>query len=227
MAIFSEPLHHAYLIIGKRAESREKLLEALKEELGLEAQGNPDFSEQFFETFNIDEARNLSLSQINRGVGNSRRIYIISFYFATIEAQNALLKTLEEPTPNTSFFIITSQASVLLPTVRSRLSRLSLGIEEFVTKEAKNFLSSTISERLKIIEKISKSDNENKKSDLLSLLIGIEEACADNFKGEIPVNWAEPLRELLELKRFAFDRAPSVKMLGEYLALRLPLLEVE
>ncbi|MCE9644139.1 hypothetical protein K8Q93_02785 [Candidatus Parcubacteria bacterium] len=224
MAYLSEPLHHAYLLAGKREVLHAKLIEVLKDELGISAQGNPDFSDQSFETFSIEDARTLMLSQGRRAV-TGRRVYILSFFFATLEAQNALLKTLEEPTPDTSFFIIVPAASVLLPTVRSRLARFDLGVEASIQKEAEAFLAASVAVRLKVIEKIGKSDNESKKSDLLSLLIGIEEVCAARFDGQIPVEWAEPLRELLELKKYAFDRAPSVKMLGEYLSLRLPKLE--
>ena len=43
------------------------------------------------------------------------------------EAQNALLKTLEEPPPASVFVLITSRPDVLLPTVRSRCQRLRFG----------------------------------------------------------------------------------------------------
>lgn len=221
MPLLSEPLHHAYLLAGKRAALHAKLLAALRDDLGIGAAGNPDFSDTAFETFGIEDARALMLSQGTRPV-SGRRIFILSFFFATSEAQNALLKTLEEPTSDTSFFLIVPSASVLLPTVRSRLALLDLGVEASAEKEAEDFLRASVAERLKVIEGIGKSDNESRKSDLLSLLIGIEEACAARFQGTIPPEWAEPLRELLELKKYAFDRAPSVKMLGEYLAIRLP-----
>jgi DNA polymerase-3 subunit delta' len=44
----------------------------------------------------------------------------------TIEAQNALLKTLEEPTDRNYLLLTTSQPARLLPTVRSRCSELQL-----------------------------------------------------------------------------------------------------
>ena len=43
------------------------------------------------------------------------------------EAQNALLKTLEEPPPASVFVLVTSRPDVLLPTVRSRCQRLRFG----------------------------------------------------------------------------------------------------
>ena len=43
------------------------------------------------------------------------------------EAQNALLKTLEEPPAASTFVLVTSRPDVLLPTVRSRCQRLRFG----------------------------------------------------------------------------------------------------
>lgn len=44
-----------------------------------------------------------------------------------VQAQNALLKTLEEPPPETTLVLVSSYADGLLPTIRSRCLRLSFG----------------------------------------------------------------------------------------------------
>jgi len=44
-----------------------------------------------------------------------------------VEAQNALLKTLEEPPPASTFVLVTAMPDVLLPTVRSRCHRMRFG----------------------------------------------------------------------------------------------------
>jgi DNA polymerase-3 subunit delta' len=57
-----------------------------------------------------------------------RRLVIVDEADALIpEAQNALLKTLEEPPPASVFVLITNRPDVLLPTVRSRCQRLRFG----------------------------------------------------------------------------------------------------
>lgn len=57
-----------------------------------------------------------------------RRVVIIDDADAlVIQAQDALLKTLEEPPPASVFVLVTSRPDVLLPTVRSRCHRLRFG----------------------------------------------------------------------------------------------------
>jgi DNA polymerase III subunit delta' len=57
-----------------------------------------------------------------------RRVVIIDDADAMLgEAQNALLKTLEEPPPGSMFVLVTSRPDVLLPTVRSRCQQLRFG----------------------------------------------------------------------------------------------------
>src|SRR5688572_1749604 len=57
-----------------------------------------------------------------------RRVTIIDPADALVtQAQNALLKTLEEPLPASVFVLVTSRADTLLPTVRSRCAHLRFG----------------------------------------------------------------------------------------------------
>lgn len=54
-----------------------------------------------------------------------RRAFILDFTDAGEAVQNKLLKTLEEPPRGSVFFVISPSAEKLLPTVRSRLEKLS------------------------------------------------------------------------------------------------------
>src|SRR5205807_8004030 len=54
----------------------------------------------------------------------------------TPEAQNALLKTLEEPPGNTQLYLTTPSAESFLPTVRSRCHLIDLGPSESSLNEA-------------------------------------------------------------------------------------------
>jgi DNA polymerase III gamma/tau subunit len=74
-----------------------------------------------YETFGVDEGRELKEAQLSKSFGGGKKIFVISFETITVEAQNSLLKVFEEPTPDTHFFLISRTGSRLLPTLRSRI----------------------------------------------------------------------------------------------------------
>lgn len=83
------------------------------------------------ETLKIDMVRqliqDLSYSSYR---GKERQVVIWAADKATAEAQNALLKTLEEPPTNTRLWLVVEQVTQLLPTIRSRCYEINWRIEE-------------------------------------------------------------------------------------------------
>jgi DNA polymerase III delta prime subunit len=73
-------------------------------------------------SINIEQVRGLisTLSMSLYRAGGRRFVVIEGAHLLTPEAQNALLKVLEEPPPDTIFILATSQPGSLLETVRSR-----------------------------------------------------------------------------------------------------------
>src|SRR5712692_32605 len=73
----------------------------------------------------IDQVRDIVDHTGYRPFEGRRRVVIIDEADALVAAaQNALLKTLEEPPPSSVFILVTSRPDVLLPTVRSRCPQL-------------------------------------------------------------------------------------------------------
>jgi len=73
----------------------------------------------------IDQVRDAIDRSGYRPFEGRRRVVIVDGADALIgEAQNALLKTLEEPPPASVFVLVTSRPDLLLPTVLSRCQRL-------------------------------------------------------------------------------------------------------
>jgi len=72
-------------------------------------------------TIKIDQVRDVVDRAMYRPFEGRRRVVIIDQADALVTAaQNALLKTLEEPPSSSVFILVTSRPDVLLPTVRSR-----------------------------------------------------------------------------------------------------------
>jgi DNA polymerase III subunit delta' len=79
-------------------------------------------------TIKTDQVREAIDRAAYRPFEGRRRVVIVDQADALMpEAQNALLKTLEEPPPASVFVLVTARPDVLLPTVRSRCQRLRFG----------------------------------------------------------------------------------------------------
>jgi DNA polymerase-3 subunit delta' len=79
-------------------------------------------------TIKIEQVRDAVESAVYRPFDGTRRVFLVEEAEALVApAQNALLKTLEEPRPSSVFILISAMADTLLPTVRSRCSHLRFG----------------------------------------------------------------------------------------------------
>jgi len=79
-------------------------------------------------TIKIDQVRDAVERSAYRPFEGRRRVVIIdNAESLNAEAQNALLKTLEEPPAASTFVLVTSRPEMLLPTVVSRCQRLRFG----------------------------------------------------------------------------------------------------
>ena len=75
----------------------------------------------------VDQIRSVISTVYESSYEGGAKIYIFKqFHLANDHAQNALLKTLEEPPQAVTFFLLSENGQALLPTVRSRCKLLRL-----------------------------------------------------------------------------------------------------
>ncbi len=139
-------------------EGAEEKVEALAQEIaraGLPGTGHPDFYARSYASLGIGEARELRERARTRPIAGSHRVFLIAAANATVEAQNALLKTFEEPPAGAIFFFITPAPHMLLPTLRSRLlpyvpRESAVQLDRKVQPDA--FLEATPAKRLELLK---------------------------------------------------------------------------
>lgn len=102
---------------------------------------NPDFKiiNPDGNNIKIDQIRELVKNVYEKPIISNRKVYIINdSNLMTKEAQNSLLKTLEEPPEYITIILITSNSSLFLPTVISRCSKIIFN--KLNNEELKNIL---------------------------------------------------------------------------------------
>lgn len=74
----------------------------------------------------IDQVRDMERQLFLKSGGKLKIGLILEADCLNVESQNAFLKTLEEPAPDSMLLMVTVKASALLPTIRSRVQQISL-----------------------------------------------------------------------------------------------------
>jgi DNA polymerase III delta prime subunit len=141
----------------------------------------------------------------------------------TTEAQNALLKTLEEPPADALFFFIVASPESLLPTLRSRTQMLSLcGVAAESIVGIRAFLGANPTKRLDMLKPLFEKDADDKRdmSGVLTFLSALERAVG--AKGDA----APGLESVYRARKYVGDKGSLVKPLLEQVALLLPVIKV-
>lgn len=155
----------SFLITGSDEKERIEKFEKIVGEKLLSLKKSPDFFilQAVENSIGIAEVRTLQKKLSLKPYREKNKIVL--FYEAqnmTVEAQNSLLKTLEEPDASTLIYLTAPDGFWLLPTITSRCQIICLpnkeGIkieqkeEQEITKLFRILLKSTTGRRLKIIE---------------------------------------------------------------------------
>ena len=107
--------------------------------LQFNSDNNPDYYEIGLEenSIKIDKIRQMQKKALEKPIISDKKVYIINDSdYMTKEAQNCLLKTLEEPPKYLTIILIASNESKLLNTIKSRCIKISFkNIENNILKD--------------------------------------------------------------------------------------------
>jgi DNA polymerase III delta prime subunit len=224
--IQSENLHHAYCIVGEAENTLLELQRFLEKDLNFAVQGNPDFWYGEYDTMDTEDGRAIKELHYNQPTKNDKKIFVLQANFITEKAQNAMLKLFEEPIGGTHFFIIMPSTNCLIATLKSRLIIVEHKSNESAQKiKVKEFLKSSIGERMEMIKGLSEDikDEKESKIEVLNFFNGLGKELSKNIdlKDKALV---KALEDIEKMRLYAGEQSPSLKMLMEYLALTLPTL---
>ncbi len=166
--------------------------------------------------FGIDDVRTLIAHAYRRPDGeDEQRTILVATEFITEEAQQALLKIVEEPPLSTAFVFVIPEGYSFLPTLESRFERLGSLQDGEGDTVFLQFMESPYKERLVTIEEVTKKKDHAWQARLKKGLV----AYVKENSATLPL---ETLRELEYVSRLLLTRGASNKMLLEHLALTLP-----
>jgi replication-associated recombination protein RarA len=133
LANFRQAPAHAVLLVGPTGSGKRSLaFKLVGDVLAVEAENHPQvrhISSIENKAIGIEAVRELEQFLALKVPGqatHNRAIVIENAHLMTIEAQNALLKTLEEPPKGTILVLTASQEHALLPTIRSRAQLIAV-----------------------------------------------------------------------------------------------------
>lgn len=195
---------------------------ALLEDEGIETRGNADIYTRAYKSFGVEEARELRGRASSRALGGSasRRIFVIATPSMTTEAQNALLKTLEEPRGAALFFFIVPSPQTLLSTLRSRSQILALdaNAEKKGLVDAKEFIAAGAPKRIDMLKPLLEKGEDDRRDlgEIIRFLSSLEGALEKNPEG---------LHAVYRARKYMMDKGALVKPLLEQIALLVPVVK--
>lgn len=156
-SIISNRISHSYMFIGTEgigkalfAKEFAKAILCLEESkycnnckscIEFSSDNNPDYVyiEPEETKIKIDQIRNMQLKVAEKPIISNKKVYIINdAETMTQEAQNCLLKTLEEPPEYVTIILIGSSENNFLTTIKSRCTKIHF--DKISNKEIKNYL---------------------------------------------------------------------------------------
>ncbi|MBP6912426.1 MAG: hypothetical protein KBB86_00660 [Candidatus Pacebacteria bacterium] len=162
----------------------------------------------FFSKIKIDDVRGLSNFLLTRG----QEAHVIYFDSFLDIAQNAFLKTLEEPNNEKQIILVTKSRANILDTLISRMQVID--VKNTAMAKKGNFVGLSVIERLEVVKKILDSEHDDIRPNAQKLISQILNNNGDKLN-------PDQKQTLAELHDNLFESGTSAKQVLEFLAVTL------
>ncbi len=219
---------HAYFVAARAEEGIASALSFGERELGLSSKGNPDVVTLQYSLFPVEEARRIGELVSRTPLRGTEKLIVIAAERLFHEAQNALLKVFEEPTPGTTLILVVPSEGIILPTLRSRLTQLPGTDAGESSPLAKEFLEKPAARAdvvAAILKRASSDKQEEKQAarrDARELVEGIMRAAYRAHRAKPSAELAGLLSDLNRLMPIMFERAATLKPILEHALMTVP-----
>ena len=211
----------AYVIRGNE-QALTVVLEKLEKEQVI-ARGSPDLFLRAYRRFGVEDAEELRARARTKPVTGAHRVFALFVPAITTEAQNALLKTLEEPSADALFFFVVPSPETLLATVRSRVQTLTLVEKRHreIPLDIDDFLAASSEKRLTMLKPLYEHDEDEGRDmgNVIAFLQSLEEKFA---KEKLTPATEQGIHAIYRARKYAGDKGSLLKALLEQVALLAP-----
>lgn len=217
-----EILDHNLVIVGPRHKISETLRKV--------CDGRCLYHEVEDFEIGVDQVRELRRWIV--GVGGERAVVVLSSFYWNDEAQNALLKILEDTPEGCTIVLIGHKKSFFLPTILSRVQVLELPIDDTHQKLAESLLTQPIHTRLQdsklkkvLAQKVFSSDGVSERKDRETQILLFEslfELVIRDWKKNRNTYTEEEIERLRTLAEYIYSYGGNPTLAIEYLLLNVP-----
>jgi DNA polymerase III delta prime subunit len=210
------------LIFGGNQSARKERIQEILTNLQLTKKQSPDV----LYIIQVDGKKSVGIGQVREAIkflhikpfeGKNKAVVVKKAHLLTPQAQNAFLKTLEEPPPYASIILSTKSEESLLPTVVSRCKKirptpgsdLRTSTDESIT----SVVDMQLGERLVWAEGAAKNDREE--------VIDILEDWVMEERKELTTKKAENIKKILVVKKDLEETNVNLRLALEILVLSL------
>lgn len=196
---------HAYLII---TDNKDVDIANVMAEKG-QSLFQPAYK-HFFSKLKIDDVKYLNNFLLTTG----HEAHIIYFDNFLDIAQNAFLKTLEEPNKDKQIILLTKSRSNILDTIISRLNIIEINNQDLTEKSKDNFIDLSITDRLEVVKQVLNLEPDEVRPNAQKLISKILNSNSIKLT-------TEQKQVLAEMHDYLFNSGSSTKQILEFLAVTL------